>query len=331
MLNLIQQSNPNVGIVSAGDYNDFYFYQPLTTLTGYSMADGTARVGGTRFDNLTLTLSEAERYTYTFDGRSQAIDHIVVNSLLGSVASYDVVHLNTGFNPGASLAISDHDPGVSSFDYRNFSELLIGTAAADLIDGFGGDDFIDGKGGADRMLGGTGNDSFRVDQSADEVIEFAGEGTRDVVYAFSNYNLGANAEIEVLSAGSQAAATALVLVGNAFDQEIYGNAGANYLQGGGGTDYLVGLGGNDTYFVTGPGDHVVESAGGGTRDVVYAAGNYGLEFRRRGRGSLGGEPGRDRRPVAGWQRLRPGDLRQCRGQLSRGRRWHRRPDRPRRR
>ncbi len=49
MLNLVQTGAPDAGIVSGGDYNDFYFYRPLTTVTGYTMADGTARVGGVRF------------------------------------------------------------------------------------------------------------------------------------------------------------------------------------------------------------------------------------------------------------------------------------------
>ena len=98
MMNLIQTGNPNAGIVAGGDFNDFYFYRPLTTVTGHTLANGTARVGGARFENLTLTLTEAERYTYTFDGRSQAIDHVIVNTLLSGVATYDVVHLNTGYN-----------------------------------------------------------------------------------------------------------------------------------------------------------------------------------------------------------------------------------------
>src|SRR5207237_7742184 len=185
MLNFIQQNNPNAGIVSGGDYNDFYFYRPLTTLTGYTEADGTARVGGARFDNLTLTLPEAERYTYTFDGRSQAIDHIIANSLLSQFASYDVVHLNTAFNPTGSPALSDHDPGLASFNFRGLSEDLVGTAGVDIINGYGGadlilglgsDDVIDGGDGDDQLFGGTGNDTYYVDTLSDFVGETVGEG-----------------------------------------------------------------------------------------------------------------------------------------------------------
>ncbi|HEV2815913.1 MAG TPA: Calx-beta domain-containing protein, partial [Allosphingosinicella sp.] len=152
MLNLIETNAPAAGIVSGGDYNDFYFYRPLTTVTGYTMADGTARIGGARFDNLTLTLPMNERYTYNFDGRSQAIDHIIVDSTLSAVATYDVVHLNTGFNASDPTPLSDHDPGLSSFNFRNFSETLTGTAGADSIEGFGGNDTINGLGGTDTAV-----------------------------------------------------------------------------------------------------------------------------------------------------------------------------------
>jgi uncharacterized protein len=164
MLNLIEGSGTGAGIVAGGDFNDFYFYRPLTTVTGYTMADGSARVGGARFDNLTLTLPEAERYTYTFDGRSQAIDHVIANNLLSDVATYDVVHINTGYNaqgtgPDASPRLSDHDPALSSFDFRDFNEVLDGTAAEDTIEGFGGNDIITGGEGDDLIDGGAGNDT----------------------------------------------------------------------------------------------------------------------------------------------------------------------------
>ncbi len=197
MLNLIEGSAPDAGIVAGGDFNDFYFYRPLTTVTGHTMADGTARSGGARFDNLTLTLSEAERYTYTFDGRAQAIDHIIANGLLSAVATYDVVHINTGYNaagtgPDADPALSDHDPGLSSFDYREFSEVLNGTAGADTIDGFGGDDVITGGAGNDAIDGGAGSDQLygqgdddTLDGGAGNDLLDGGAGTDTAVFSGS--------------------------------------------------------------------------------------------------------------------------------------------------
>ncbi|HEV7659769.1 MAG TPA: Calx-beta domain-containing protein [Allosphingosinicella sp.] len=288
MLNLIESGNPNAGIVAGGDFNDFYFYRPLTTVTGYTNADGSARVGGARFENLTLTLEEAERYTYTFDGRSQAIDHIIVNSLLGDVATYDVVHLNTGYNsngtgPNANPALSDHDPGLSSYDYRNFNELLNGTGGNDGINGFGGNDRIFTYGGndtlfggtgADQMTGGTGDDSYFVDNAGDQVIELAGEGY-DALYTSVSYTLAAGTSIEWLSADAVFGTGAIDLTGNEIGNVVLGNQGINILDGGAGADTLVGYGGNDVYYVDNASDAIVEAAGAGF-DVVYASVSYTL-------------------------------------------------------
>jgi len=288
VLNLIEGTAPEAGIVAGGDFNDFYFYRPLEAVTGYVHADGTARVGGARFENLTLTLPEAERYTYTFDGRSQAIDHIIVNGLLGDVATYDVVHLNTGYNSNgtgvdANPSLSDHDPGLASFDYRNFDEVLNGTAGNDFIDGFGGDDTIStglgddmivGGAGADTMSGGDDDDTYHVDDAGDVVIELAGEGN-DTIFTSINYQLGASQFVEILAASVSAGTTPLNLTGNGQANEIYGNAGANVLHGGGGLDMLAGLGGNDVFYTDVAGTVVVEAAGGGT-DVLYTSVSYVL-------------------------------------------------------
>ncbi|MDB5695138.1 MAG: hypothetical protein JWN21_681, partial [Sphingomonas bacterium] len=188
MLNLIEGSASGAGVVSGGDYNDFYFYRPLEVATGHVLPDGTARVGGARFDNLGVTeLTEAERYSYTFDGRSQTLDHVIVNPLLSGVAGYDVVHVSTGYSSfgtgaNASPALSDHDPAVASFDFRSLDEKLSGTP---------GDDFFRlEQGGDDEVTGGEGNDAFYFGQAltADDLID--GGGGRDIVALQGDYSYG---------------------------------------------------------------------------------------------------------------------------------------------
>ena len=176
LLDRIQQESGDNRIVAGGDFNDFHFYRPLGAATGYVDADGIAREGGARFDNLTATeLAEAERYTFTFDGRSQAIDHILVDQRLGAVASYDIVHINTGYNVrGVDPSLSDHDPALAQFDFRSFGEDLDGTAGTDVIDGLGGDDRLSGLGGDDTLTGGIGRDVLEGGGGADALNGGAG-------------------------------------------------------------------------------------------------------------------------------------------------------------
>ena len=277
-LNAIATADPDARIVSGGDYNDFYFYRPLEAATGTVDADGIARVGGARFVNLTVSeLSAAERYSYTFDGRSQTLDHILADEALAAAAEYDIVHINTGFNgrTGAvNPSISDHDPALARFDLREFGEVLAGTAGADAIEGFGGDDSLSGgdgddslNGGAgiDQMSGGTGNDAYTVDSIFDAAIETADAGTDTVTANTPSFYLGANVE-NLTNAG-----------GGTFLG--YGNAGNNVMTGGAGIDQMVALGGADTanlgagndYYYAGDGD----DAGAGDAGVDVLLGEAG--------------------------------------------------------
>ena len=113
------------------------------------------------------------------------------------------------------------------------------------------------------MAGGAGNDTYYVDNSGDIVAEAVGGGT-DTVYANVNYTLRAGSQIEFLRAN--AGATGLSLTGNEFNNTIVGGTGNDMLSGGGG---------NDTYYVGNAGD-VVNEAGGGGIDTVYASVSYAL-------------------------------------------------------
>jgi len=52
------------------------------------------------------TLPRDERYSYVFEGNSQALDHVLVSGRMKP--DYDVVHVNAEFADQAS----DHDPQV---------------------------------------------------------------------------------------------------------------------------------------------------------------------------------------------------------------------------
>ncbi|MGA9398325.1 MAG: Ig-like domain-containing protein, partial [Anaerolineaceae bacterium] len=93
----------NAKVVVAGDMNDFPFSTPLAHLTGY----GSNKV----MTNLYDFLPANERYTYIYDGNSQALDNIfVTNNMLSMPGStlFDIVHINT--EDAYTSRVSDHDP-----------------------------------------------------------------------------------------------------------------------------------------------------------------------------------------------------------------------------
>src|SRR5690606_4692680 len=108
------------------------------------------------------------------------------------------------------------------------------------LTGNSGNNTLDGGAGVDTLAGGAGNDTYIVDNSADVVIENAGQGT-DSVFASADYALSDNVENLTLTGANNLNAT-----GNAQDNVLSGNAGDNVLYGNAGSDTLAGGAGNDT-------------------------------------------------------------------------------------
>lgn len=97
-VNALRSADPDVKVVVLGDLNDFQFANPLQVLAAAGLF------------NLTDTLPENARYTYVYDGNSQALDHILVSMNLRDLAEYQIFHLNSEFAVGDPLRFSDHDP-----------------------------------------------------------------------------------------------------------------------------------------------------------------------------------------------------------------------------
>jgi predicted extracellular nuclease len=97
--------DPQANVIVLGDFNDFPFSSPLATLEG------------TVLTNLLEAMPANERYTYVFDGNSQALDQILVSSNLLQQAfkGVDIVHLNAEF--AATYRPSDHDPVLARFSF----------------------------------------------------------------------------------------------------------------------------------------------------------------------------------------------------------------------
>jgi len=155
---------------------------------------------------------------------------------------------------------------------NELANYLIGNAGGDTLAGGGGNDTLDGRAGADAMAGGAGNDFYYVDNTGDRVIEAAGGGS-DNVYASVGYTLAAGQEVEFLRVNGS---SGLALTGNEFANALFGAAGDDTLDGGLGADTMTGGGGDDAYHVDNAGDRVIEAAGGGDSDILYASVDYTL-------------------------------------------------------
>jgi Ca2+-binding RTX toxin-like protein len=121
------------------------------------------------------------------------------------------------------------------------------------------------------MTGGTGNDTYLVDNLGDVVDETGGSGT-DTVLSSIAFSLAVSAtvigDIENLTLTG---AGAISGTGNGLGNIITGNAGANKLDGGGGNDTLDGGAGNDS-LIGGAADDVL-NGGAGVDTLIGGSGN----------------------------------------------------------
>lgn len=183
----------------------------------------------------------------------------------------DTVYAFGNFTLGGGSSVET----ITAYERSGTAALsLAGNELANRIIGNNGINSLRGGGGADVLYGLRGDDSYVVDSSAAQIIEIAGDG-RDTVYTTTNFNLGSDAEVEVLLAYDRAGTARLDLGGNGFGQTIYGNDGVNSINSGGGADILYGLGGDDSFLIDGLNDLIYEFAGGGN-DTVYTIGSFAL-------------------------------------------------------
>ncbi|HEV2599988.1 peroxidase family protein, partial [Sphingopyxis sp.] len=280
---------------------------------------------GTSLNFNTITVNGGEGGD-TIDMSGLESDHRIVfkalggnDVILGTLRPQDVIELPAGSvltdyvfsaGPSGTTILSNGTHTITFTSVGGLPEFRVATAdeaagavveepqfdpsGNDTIVGTDGDDMVNGFGGADTATGGLGNDWYFVDNMGDQVVEGAGEGTGDRVFASGSYRLTAGAQIEVFSTDNHSGTGAINLTGNELANTIYGNDGVNILDGDVGNDRLYGLGGNDQlvggagldvtvggagndwHFVDNMGDQVVEGAGEGTVDRVFAGASYRL-------------------------------------------------------
>jgi serralysin len=193
--------------------------------------------------------------TYIVDN---ALDHI---NEVGGAGTADHVATSVSF----SLALDDDIEFLTTTNVavtqalnltgNDLAQTITGNAGGNILAGSGGNDVLYGLGGADQLYGGIGNDTldggggddwYYVNTQQDSIVEIAGHGTADRVWALASYVLAADDDIEILTTIDAALSTVIHLTGNGLTQTIVGNKAANQMIGLGGNDTLSGLEGADT-------------------------------------------------------------------------------------
>ncbi len=95
----VKKENPAANIVLVGDYNDFEFTDTLALLKSSLLT------------NMIEKVPAKERFTYSYQGNAQVLDHILVSRNLAASTEVDIVHTNSQFMEEHGRA-SDHDPVV---------------------------------------------------------------------------------------------------------------------------------------------------------------------------------------------------------------------------
>jgi predicted extracellular nuclease len=132
LIQRFQNNDPTVNIVSIGDYNVFQFNDGYVDVLGVVKGNPVpanqvvvAPVPGITnppLTDLVDTASADQRYSYSFNGSAQELDHILVNHNLASrVSRYSVARNDADFpevfrnDPNRPERISDHDMPVAYF------------------------------------------------------------------------------------------------------------------------------------------------------------------------------------------------------------------------
>ena len=154
LANLIQarqSANPNEHIISVGDYNAFQFND------GYGDSIGTIKGTPTPFDEVVLASSDLvnpdltdlvdlapadQRYSFSFDGNAQELDHILVTqNTMGIFSSLHYARNDADFpevyrgDPNRPERISDHDMPVAYFVFPEANLSVVNTAPGSVQTG----------------------------------------------------------------------------------------------------------------------------------------------------------------------------------------------------
>lgn len=102
----VKQDDKDANVVVLGDLNDFEFSKPLQTLETAGLV------------NMIKELPREDRYSYTYQGNSQVLDHILVTENLKAHTEVDALHINADYSGVSGKRASDHDPVLVQIDLK---------------------------------------------------------------------------------------------------------------------------------------------------------------------------------------------------------------------
>ncbi|HEU4850627.1 MAG TPA: Ig-like domain-containing protein [Telluria sp.] len=114
-------ANGNANIVVAGDFNAFHYETSMTLLE----SDG-------QLTNMVWSLDVLDRYSSSYQGSNEQIDHLLVSSRLAAQALFDNVHMNS--NQPYGTTPTDHDAVLA--------RLLINTAPSAAMEVLAGEEDV---------------------------------------------------------------------------------------------------------------------------------------------------------------------------------------------
>lgn len=253
---------------------EFFEFGEVTTQTSTRFVITETFNGGTETLSLIGTFGgytdEGIPTTGTVTGGSFIVNGVTLFTFSGAS-----VPVSDGGNLSFTWFVESDDMlGLFKFLLRS-SDEIIGSNEHDQLYGFEGNDILDGRGGDDYLWGGNGNDHYYVDSSGDRPLEFAGGGTDTVFATASSFTLasGQHGDLENLTYTGTGNFSG---VGNHLNNVLRGGSGNDMLNGSLGADTMYGGDGDDTYMVDNVGDVVVETATGGTNDIVQSTISYTL-------------------------------------------------------
>jgi trimeric autotransporter adhesin len=283
--------------MSGGAGDDFYTVENVGDVVTEGLNAGTDRVNATI--SYVLTANVEELYLL-LPGNINATGNVLANKLFGSLGNNildgkEAADIMQGFAGDDTYVVdvagdrvlegfgAGTDLVKSSITYRltgNVENLTLtgtaningtGNSLANKIIGTSGQNVLNGLAGADIMEGGTGNDTYFVDNAGDVTTDTGGV---DLVKATVAYSMGVGIDnVEMIGAAAVSVIGNLlsnVITGNAVSNFIDGGIGNDTISGGGEIDLLGGGAGNDT--ITGGTGNDLIAGGIGKDDLTGDAG-----------------------------------------------------------